>query len=73
MLSITLMSLTETCCSCPCVALQKLEVKAERDSVEETTLDSSTAEAPQERQDTAEGELEFHQSQYLLLQMETVK
>ncbi|XP_075899522.1 uncharacterized protein LOC142899687 isoform X5 [Nelusetta ayraudi] len=35
--------------------ISKLEMKAERDSVEETTLDSSAAEAPQERQETAEG------------------
>lgn len=43
--------------------LQKLEMKAEGDSVvEETTLDSSSAaEAPRERQDPAEGEPEFHQ------------
>lgn len=46
--------------------LQRLEIKADRDSVEETTLDSSTAGAPQGQQETAEGDLELDQSQYLI-------
>lgn len=46
-------------------------MKAEPDSVEETLLDSSTAEAPQDKQETAEGDLELDQSQHLLLEMET--
>lgn len=48
--------------------LQRLEIKAERNSVEEATLDSSTAEAPHEKQETAEGDLELDQSQCLLLE-----
>lgn len=42
-------------------------MKAERDSVEETTLDSSIAEAPQEKmEEMAEGDLELNPFRCLL-------